>query len=206
MLLASPFLRPENPHKMCDKSVTVTPRQWVFGLWSGDLHGNVTTRKSPRRIHESGRHPMSEVVMRVFPARSYNAGRAGLVDGGLCTRHTVMVWCFVTRLPDPLDDSDPSTRGLYSRPFQLCVLKIRVRYVFALCVTRASSYQCITSFPSFTSFTVIQSLYPVCIETPILRFLRVQIIVSCSTLSCSSVVFEQSLSLVVTLSASFLVV
>ena len=142
----------------------------------------------------------AEFLIRVSPARSYNAGRAGLVDGGLCTRHTVMVWCFVTRLPDTLDDSDPSTRGLYSRPFQLCVLKIRVRYVFALCVTRASSYQCITSF------TVIQSLYPVCIETPILRFLRVQIIVSCSTLSCSSVVFEQSLSLVVTLSASFLVV
>jgi hypothetical protein len=66
----------------------------IFGLWSGDLHGNVTTRKAPRRKHGSGRCPRSEVVIRVPPARSYNAGRAGLVDGGLCTRRAVMVWCF----------------------------------------------------------------------------------------------------------------
>ena len=35
-----------------------------------------------------------EVILRVAPARSYNAGRAGLVDGGLCTRRAVMMWRF----------------------------------------------------------------------------------------------------------------
>ena len=32
---------------------------------------------------------MVEVVIRGSPARSYNAGRAGLVDGGLCIRRAV---------------------------------------------------------------------------------------------------------------------
>jgi hypothetical protein len=34
---------------------------------------------------------MVEVVIRGSPARSYNAGRAGLVDGGLCIRRAVML-------------------------------------------------------------------------------------------------------------------
>jgi hypothetical protein len=43
-------------------------------------HENVITRKAPRRIHGSDCRPMVEVIIRVPPARSYNAGtgRAGL--------------------------------------------------------------------------------------------------------------------------------
>ncbi len=53
---------------------------------------NVITRKAPKRIHAGDRRrPRSEVVFRVPPARSYNAGRAGLVDRGLCTRRAVIV-------------------------------------------------------------------------------------------------------------------
>jgi hypothetical protein len=52
------------------------PFDLAFGLWSGDLPGNVTTRKAPRRTGVIA--VPSEVVMRVPPAHSYNAGRAGL--------------------------------------------------------------------------------------------------------------------------------
>ena len=40
----------------------------------------------------------------------------------------VLGWCcvFVTMLPDTIDDSSTSTRGLYFRPSQLCLLK-RIR-------------------------------------------------------------------------------
>jgi hypothetical protein len=40
---------------------------------------NVITRKAPRRIHGSDRRPTVEVIIRVPPALSYNAGRVGLV-------------------------------------------------------------------------------------------------------------------------------
>jgi hypothetical protein len=48
----------------------------------------------------------------------------------MCTLHAVFVlgWCcvFVTMLPDTIDDSSTSTRGLYLRSSQLCLIK-RVR-------------------------------------------------------------------------------
>ena len=64
----------------------ILSESYVFGLWSGDSHGNVIIRKAQRRIHADERRPGRRSVIRVPPARAYNAGRAGLVDLELCTR------------------------------------------------------------------------------------------------------------------------
>ncbi len=79
-----------------------------FGLWSDDSHGYVIIRKAQRRIQEDERRPGRRssgfpplalqagatlmtwpCVIRIPPARSCNAGRAGLVDG---TGYPVRSW------------------------------------------------------------------------------------------------------------------
>jgi len=68
----------------------------VFGLWSGIIPEHLTTRKALRRIHEGGRRSGRRSSHGLWPSRSYNAGRAGLVDEWLCTRRAVMVlWFYV---------------------------------------------------------------------------------------------------------------
>ena len=68
--------------------------------------------------------------IRVSPSHPYNAGRAGLgwMSGNKCTLLDGMVLgiVFVTMLPDTIDDSSTSTRGLYLRSSQLCLIK-RIR-------------------------------------------------------------------------------
>ena len=55
-------------------------------------------------------------------------------DGGYkCTLRAGVVLCivFATMLPDTVDDSSTSTRCLYFRSSQLCLIK-RIRYLFSM--------------------------------------------------------------------------
>ena len=54
-----------------------------FGLWINRVPEHVTTRKTQRRIHAGDRQRSSHGL---YPSRSYNADRAGLVDLELCMR------------------------------------------------------------------------------------------------------------------------
>jgi hypothetical protein len=70
-------------------------------------------------------------MVRDSPSHPYNAGRAGLGwgEGGCkCTLRAGVVLCsvFVTMLPDTVDDSSTSTRCLYFRSSQPCLIK-RIR-------------------------------------------------------------------------------
>jgi hypothetical protein len=67
------------------------------------------------------------------PRYSYNAG-SGIVDG----IGYLGVWVLVTAF----DDSFQNTRGLYFRPFQLCLLE-RVIKTHALCTSVGVSLECL---------------------------------------------------------------
>ena len=58
-----------------------------FGLWSVDLPSNVIIR-----MLRDAYMQRTGGVISIPPARSYNAGRARLVDGGLCTRRRLFVF------------------------------------------------------------------------------------------------------------------
>jgi hypothetical protein len=66
---------------------TVVPNKALslthFGLRSVRVPKHVTTRKTQRRIHAGDRQRSSHGL---YPSRSYNADRAGLVDLELCMR------------------------------------------------------------------------------------------------------------------------
>jgi hypothetical protein len=69
------------------------------GGGDGAAGGNgVTAQDRQKREREEVEVKALKMERHIPSARSYNAGRAGLVvrvvDGGLCTRRAVMVWCF----------------------------------------------------------------------------------------------------------------
>jgi hypothetical protein len=65
------------------RCLTRGPGAHPFGLWSFESHENVITRKAPRHIHGSDRRFTMEVIIRVSPALSDNAGIARSVYGEL---------------------------------------------------------------------------------------------------------------------------
>jgi hypothetical protein len=98
------------------------------------------------RLYYRHQSRMTSNGIAITPSHSYNAvkwvgwGMGGGVEGSACmggwlrmclgdaSVRCVLGWCcvFVTMLPDTIDDSRTSTRGLYFRPSQLCSLK-RIR-------------------------------------------------------------------------------
>jgi hypothetical protein len=52
----------------------------LFGLWSGNSHGNGIIRKAQSHIQEDERRPCPARSSSGFPARSCDAGSAGQVD------------------------------------------------------------------------------------------------------------------------------
>jgi hypothetical protein len=118
--------------------------QCFFLSFKSVFHDCVGIRKDQKRCQPGARKSNQELSPRLPPlslpctqcrTREWDARSAGLVNGtGNPTRKWGVI--SVTRLPDKFDDSAPSTRGLYSRPFQLCLLEIRVRNTWATDVFR----------------------------------------------------------------------
>jgi len=68
------------PWKEANEGSPVSEEQYqerFFGLWSVRVHEHVTTRKTQRRIHAGDRRSGRRSSYGLYPARSYNSGRAG---------------------------------------------------------------------------------------------------------------------------------
>ena len=116
----------------CPRTRSSSDPLWNFGLRCFDLPGHVTTRKAQRGMQEgvagqdSGHHNGCTLF-----ASKMQAGQEG-VDKVLCTRRTAVVGLLnqhrvsVTRLmiQPQVQEACTLDRFLYSRPFQLSLLKI----------------------------------------------------------------------------------
>jgi hypothetical protein len=102
---------------------------------------SASPRGAYRRMNDAqvgGRHQGSPSSLLQW---SEGHGSKGHVDG---TWHPTCKWSgsFVTRLPDTVDDSFTSTRGLYRSPSQLCVIERRITYLDELRVRGINRNNC----------------------------------------------------------------